>query len=300
MGNQEKPMVIKKILFPTKFRELAFNSLESLLVLKKAGLKEIVLSRIILRDEVGFVPFGGYLKKEEEKIREETKIRFEDWQKSLSEQGIMTKKVIEVGDPVPQIMQVAEQEEVDLIVIGRKKRTDTEKSFIGSYTHDIITRSGFPVFVSKYMVQFRSEDAMLTKVNDRPFETPLFAADWSEQSERIIDLLIALKSVVRKVFVFHDINLKKHDSEEFPALEKESQEKLDGYCTRFRDAGIEAEPHLGAGGVLDEILRVSREREASMIVIGNTCKDHFMRDMLLRSLTYQVAKHSELPTLLVP
>jgi nucleotide-binding universal stress UspA family protein len=62
----------------------------------------------------------------------------------------------------------------------------------------------------------------------------------------------------------------------------------------------EAEPHLGAGGVLDEMLRISRERDASMIVIGNTSKDRFLNDMLQRSLSYQVTKQSELPTLLVP
>jgi nucleotide-binding universal stress UspA family protein len=293
-------MAIQKILFPTKFRELAFNSLETLFVLKKAGLQEIVLSRIILRDEVGFVPFGGYLKEEEEKMQEEAKIRFEDWQRSLSQNGIMSKKVIEVGEPVPKILDVAEKEKIDLIVIGRKKRTDTEKSFIGSYTHDLITRSRFPILVSKYMVQFKWEDALLTKVNDRPFETPLFAADWSEQSQRAVDILISLKNVVKKVYVFHDINLKNHDTEEFPAMEKETREKLDTYCRQLKEAGIDAEPHLGAGGVLDEMLRVSREREASMIVIGNTSKNHFMNDMLHRSLSYQVAKMSELPTLLVP
>ncbi len=293
-------MAIEKILFPTKFRELAFNSLQSILVLKEGGLKEVILSRIILRDEVGFVPFGGYLKKEEEKMREEAKIRFEDWQKTLVEQGIASKVVIEVGEPVPQILEIAEKENVDLIVIGRKKRTDTEKSFIGSYTHDLITRSTFPILVSKYMVQFHWEDAELTKVNDRPFEVPLFAADWSGQSQRAAHFLISLKNVVKKVYVFHDINLKKHDVKELPAIENETRQRLDEYCRKFRDSGIEAEPHLGAGGVLDEMLRVSRERDASMIVIGNTSKDRFMNDMLQRSLSYQVAKMSELPTLLIP
>lgn len=293
-------MAIEKILFPTKFRELSFNSLEALFELKKAGLREVILSRIILRDEVGFVPFGGYLKKEEEKMREEAKIRFEDWQRTLSEKGIGSKVIIEVGDPVPQMLQIAEKEKVDLIVIGRKKRTDTEKSFIGSYTHDLVTRSRFPILVSKYMVEFRWQDALLTKVNDRPFEAPLFAADWSAQSQRVIDFLISLRDVVKKVYVFHDINLKKHDTDDFPAIERETKEKLNAICGQLNEGGIEAEFHLGAGGVLDEMLRISREREASMIVIGNTSKDRFLNDMLGRSLSYQVTKLSELPTLLIP
>ena len=58
-------MKIEKILFPTKFRELAFDSLESLLVLKEVGLKEVVLYYVIPREEISFVPYGGYLKQEE-------------------------------------------------------------------------------------------------------------------------------------------------------------------------------------------------------------------------------------------
>ncbi|KPK36320.1 MAG: hypothetical protein AMK70_02655, partial [Nitrospira bacterium SG8_35_1] len=111
-------MAIKKILFPTKFRELSFNSLAQLFALKDAGLKEIILSHVISREDVGFVPFGGYLKEEEDRLREEATIRFEDWQKSLEEKGLQSKVVIKVGEPVPQILHTAEDEEADLIVVG--------------------------------------------------------------------------------------------------------------------------------------------------------------------------------------
>ena len=68
-------MSIEKILFPTKFRELAFDALDSLILLKEAGLKEIIFLHVILREDVGFVPFGGYLKKEEKKMKAEARIR---------------------------------------------------------------------------------------------------------------------------------------------------------------------------------------------------------------------------------
>ena len=61
-------MKIEKILFPTKFREFA-SPLESLLVLKEVGIKEVVLYYVIPREDVGFVPYGGYLKEEEERLR---------------------------------------------------------------------------------------------------------------------------------------------------------------------------------------------------------------------------------------
>ena len=297
-------MPIEKILFPTKFRELAFDALETLFKLKEAGLKEIVLLHVILREDVGFVPFGGYLKEEEKRLVEEARIRFEDWQKSLTKKGIESKTIIKVGEPVHEILHAAENEKIDMIVIGRKKRIDIENTFIGSYTNKIITRSKFPTFVSKYMVEYKCDNAALTKVNERPFERPLVAVGGSaELSQRVIDFLKEFNGAVKKAFIFYNIGekaLTKKDESEICSMEKECIEICKGYCESLKSAGIEAEPHLGAGNILDEVLRVSRERKASMIVIGNTSEHSFLEKMLHRSLSYQTTKLSELPTLLVP
>ncbi|GBE06595.1 MAG TPA: universal stress protein [Nitrospirae bacterium] len=293
-------MPVEKILFPTKFRELSFDSLETLLVLKKAGLREVILLHVISREEVGFVPFGGYLKKEEEKRRQEATIRFEDWQKTLSENGIDAHIKIVVGEPVYEILKNAENERVDLIVVGRKKRIEGG-AFVGSYTHKIITRSKVPTLVSKYMVQFQWDDAMLTKTNDRLFEVPLVTVDWTERTQRLLGFLMSLKGIVRKAFIFYNFTVdSSKDKTEVARVKAESSARLEKYCEKLRSSGIEAEAHLGSGGMLDEMIRVSRERKASMIMIGNTSEERFLKNMLDRSLSYQVAKLSELPTLLVP
>jgi nucleotide-binding universal stress UspA family protein len=294
-------MPIEKILFPTKFRELAFNSLESLLVLKKAGLRQIILCHVISREEVGFVPYGGYLKEEEERLREEARIRFEDWQGTLSDKGIESKTVIVVGKPVPQILHIAEEEDVNLIVFGRKKRIDTQ-SFVGSHTLQIISRTRIPALVSKYMVQFKLDGVPVTKINDRIFEMPLIAVDWSDVSQRAVRFLVEFREVIKKVFIFHNIAIKisaAHKKEEIRQMEEESTKRLEGFSKLLQKSGMETELHIGAGEILDEILRISRERKASMIVIGNTCRGR-LHEMLHKSISYQVAKKSELPTLLVP
>ena len=77
-------MQIQKLLFHTHFKEFSFDALETLLDLKDVGLSEIILVYIIDRKEVGFVPYGGYLKEEENRIREAAKIHFEKWQQILS------------------------------------------------------------------------------------------------------------------------------------------------------------------------------------------------------------------------
>lgn len=295
-------MKIEKILFPTKFRELAFNALEQLVVLKKTGLKEVVFLYVIPREEVGFVPYGGYLKDEEERLREEARIRFEDWQKSLSAEGINSKIIVEVGSPVPNILAASEREKVGLIVVGRKKKIGPEMSFVGSHTLQLITRSKIPTLVSKYMVQFESNGESVTRVNKEIFKRPLIVTDWSEPSERALNLLMSFKGIAEKAFVCHVIGVKISkglDKSGLYRLEKESKERLQSYCERLKSAGIDAEPHLGAGKTTLEIIRISREVDAGMIIMGTTGKDR-LHELVLGSNSHRVAQMSELPTLLVP
>ena len=295
-------MKFEKILFPTKFGELDFNSLESLLELKKAGLKEIVLTFVIPKEDVAFVPYGGYLKDEEERLREEARIRFEDWQESVSEKGIEIKIRIEVGTPIPKIMSIAEEEKVDLIVAGRGKRTEIEEVYLGSHTLGLIRRATIPILVSKYMVRFEREGELATQVNGRIFSNPILATDWSKPSEKAMEVLIALKGSVEKAMVAHIIEVKiakGHDKSGLERLEKESEKRLNEYCDTLKKNGIKAESHLSSGKSAPEIIRVSRERKASMIIMGTTGKDRF-KEFWLGSVSHRVAEESELPVLLVP
>ena len=295
-------MKFEKILFPTKFRELDFNSLESLLELKKAGLKEIVLTFVIPKEDVAFVPYGGYLKDEEERLREEARIRFEDWQESVSKKGIESKIRIEVGSPIPEIMSIAEEEEVDLIVAGRGKRTEIDEVCLGSHTLGLIRRATIPILVSKYMVRFEREGELITQVNSRIFANPVLATDWSKPSEKAMEVLMALKGLVDKAMVTHIIEVKiakGHDKSGSDRLEKESKKRLKEYCDRLRKAGINAESHLFSGKSAPEIVRVAREHKASMIIMGTTGKDRF-KEFWLGSVSHRVAEASELPVLLIP
>ncbi|UCF82740.1 MAG: universal stress protein [Desulfobacteraceae bacterium] len=295
-------MKFKKILFPTKFRELDFNSLESLLELKAVGLEEVILTYIIPREEVAFVPYGGYLKDEEERLREEARIRFEDWQESISKKGIKSTIRIEVGEPTSEILSIAEEEKVDLIVAGRGKRTETEKVHVGSHTLDLIRRARIPILVSKYMVLFEREGELITFVNGRLFANPLLATDWSKPSENALEVLFALKGLADKVMVTHIIEVKVakgHDKSGLEWLERESKKRLKDYCDRLKNDGIKAEPHLSSGKSAPEIVRVAREHKASMIVMGTTGKDRF-KEFWLGSVSHRVAETSEIPVLLVP
>lgn len=295
-------MILKKILFHTRFREMAFNCLKSILTLKEVGLETIVLTHIIPREEVSFVPYGGYMKETEAQIKSEARIRFEDWQQTISEFGVESKIRIEVGLPNAEILTIADQEDVDLIVIGRKKRTLFEKVYVGSHILDILRRSNIPVLMGKYMAQYQLEGEELSRVNDHPFQRPMLATDWSQPSVNALQRLSSLKSLIEKILVVHNIGLKISkgiDKTSLAALEKESKDRLESYCRKLEEWGISSEYHLSMGRTVTELMRLSRDHDATMIVMGKTGKDWF-QEYWLGGVSHRIAELSELPVLLIP
>jgi nucleotide-binding universal stress UspA family protein len=295
-------MPFTTLLFHTRFRELAFNSLKSMLELKAAGLKKVVLVHVIPREDVEFVPYGGILKENRKRFIETAHRTFDDWIKTVDEPQLEFCQRVEVGAINAGILKAAEEEKVDLIVVGRKKRTTLERVYVGTHVLDILRRSEVPVLMSKYMVQYEWQGEPLTRTNEEIWKRPLLASDWSAPSRRALDTVIGLKGLVEKSIVAHVLGarmIKNLEDAAIKRLENESLKRLDAYCRHVDDAGMQSESHLAVGRTVEEILRLSRDYGATMIVMGRTGKDWF-REYWLGGVSHQVAELSELPVLLVP
>jgi len=292
-----------KVLFATKFRELAFDFLKNIFDLKKAGLKEIILTHIIPREEVAFVPFGGYMKDEEERLRAEARIRFEDWEKTISRAGIKTKIFIEVGNPIPKIVEIAKAEKCKLIAAGHKKRTTLEKIIIGSHTLELLRWSKvIPILINKSPIDCEPGEQWFLQQNNHPFHRPLLATDWSKISSEALQYIATFKGAVDQVDIVHVIGTKLSKGvsrTELRRLERESKERLAASREYLKSAGIKAETHLMAGRTDEEILRLSNELKSTLIILGTTGKDG-IGGFFLGSVSHRIAEISDRPTLLIP
>ncbi len=207
-----------------------------------------------------------------------------------------------MGAANADILEIAKVEKVDLIVVGRKKRTVLEKVYVGTHVLDILRRSNVPVLMSKYMVQYEWQGESLMRTNEQIWKRPLLASDWSEPSRRALDATLALKGLVEKIMVTHVLGARRIKNLEPPAvkrLEDESVKRLQSYCREVDDAGISSEYHLAMGRTVEEIIKMSRDYGATMIVIGRTGKDWF-HEYWLGGVSHQIAELSELPVLLIP
>jgi nucleotide-binding universal stress UspA family protein len=288
-------MEIHKILFVTKFEELWFDAVESLMDLRKASLDHVVFLNVIERDKVALRRGKGYQKNEEVRLREMANIRFINWAETLFERGLEVGAYIVVGSLVKQVATAIEKEEIDLVVVGHEKKGRIERLYSSSDILEIIRRSRKPVLVYKY----KSDQTIAA---EKPFDRPLLATCFSETSQTAIDYLKRLHQTIKKITVVHVADpkaLKQSSAMSVQKTRKEIRSKLDDLCDMLNAEGIDASPGVYVGNPGKELVTAAKECAATMIIAG-TSSNSSLKEKLVGSTTRFLAEKTVIPTLLIP
>ena len=114
------------------------------------GAEMIVVNIINSRDveAVGAVAAMGYEVDSEHYVsgvEEERRRALEQMLKKISFPAERIRPVFKVGHPVEELLKIAVKENVDLIVMGIKGRSDLEHLLVGSVAEKIFRRSPIPI-----------------------------------------------------------------------------------------------------------------------------------------------------------
>lgn len=288
-------MEIKKLLFVTKFEDLCYDALNSLLALRKASLEHVVFLNVIERDKVAMQRGSGYLKEEEVKLKETANIRFIDWAENLFELGLEVGAYMEVSTLIPEILKVVDKESPDLIVIGHSQKGALEQLYAGSDVTELIRRTEIPILVFKH----RIEDNI---VPEKLFERPLFATNWSETGQKTIDYIKGMKKVIGEIHIMHVVKesaLKSLDTHDVQKVRKVERKRLDDLCDELEEMGIHARPHVYVGDPQKEIEKAAKEYQVSMVILGSSDKAAIL-ERWVGSVSKNIADKSIFPCLLIP
>lgn len=288
-------MKIRKLLFVTKFEELCYDALNSLLVLRNAALEHVIFLNVIERDKVAMKRGSGYLKEEKVKLKETANIRFIDWAENLFEMGLEVGAYIEVSTLIPEILKVIKKESPDLIVIGRSHKGPLEQLYAGSDVSELMRRTEVPILVFKHM----REDNI---VPEKLFERPLFAINWSDTGKKMIKYIKGLKNIIGEIHIMHVVKesaLKSPDTHEVQKVRRAERKRLDALCAELEDAGINARPHVYVGDPQKEIEKAAKEYQASIIILGSSDKAAVL-ERWTGSISKNIADKSVFPCLLIP
>ena len=159
---------IKKIMVALGFSEYAegiFNYADMLAA--KLGAELIVANIINSRDveAVAAITNMGYDVDPEryiKELKEERRGAFEAIAKSASLPKDSIKLILQVGNPIDELLKIILDENVDLVVMGVKGRTDLEHILIGSVAEKLFRRS--PVTVISYRDE-KSRQRLKKRIN---------------------------------------------------------------------------------------------------------------------------------------
>ncbi len=204
--------------------------------------------------------------------------------------GIPFKVIVEEGTASKKIIDVAEKEKVDLIVIGRRGMSAIEKLFIGSVANQVLRTSHVPILITK------------KKTGKPQFRKIIVPTDFSDREEAERDFAWELaKGFGSDLTLLHVLEL--HDYEFSPrvldellaSLLKRLKQRKKREKVEFK---IREEVYRAVNAAVG-IVDYAETHNFDLIVIS-TCVQSKLERFFLGSTTEKVISYTNIPIFAIP
>jgi nucleotide-binding universal stress UspA family protein len=289
-----------RALFPTDFSAYANAVFACLPELKTAGLREVVVLNVIRESDV---PMPETVNQESlERVRWSVDEQLNVARMALEGQGLRVITRIEYGSPAAQIVRVAEDERVDLIVMGAQGMTALEELLLGSVSYEVVRRATVPVLIEKFQVVRELGHVECRRACAQTFTRVLHPTDFSTCADAAFQIVKRLRSAgTQEVSVLHvqDERVMGHRSpEQLAEFDEHDTERLETLCRSLRLYGLHATPLLRHGIPFRETLKAADDNDAHLIVLGSQGSSA-IRELLAGSTVENIVRFSRRPVLVV-
>jgi nucleotide-binding universal stress UspA family protein len=293
----------KKILYPIKFEEFSLDLLSCILGFKRVGMEEIILLHVLDVAKLPMDRYEGYHPDDIKRLTEIANLKMDEAVRFIEKAGVKAGKRIEVGIPYREILKVAHEEKVSLIVSGRQKKGIMGEIFIGSNTDKVIRYGDVPVFIPKYPAAFRDiSKEECERLCKNIFHRILYPTDWSDCARVTLGYIKGLKEAnIEEVIVAHVMDekaMRLQPAERFKEFEKEDKERLEEVKKELEEAGFKVKTRLDIGKPGSDLIRIAREEDVTLIVMGSHGKG-YVEGILWGSVSRNVVEYSDRPVLLI-
>ena len=202
----------------------------------------------------------------------------------------LIKTVCEEGETYERIVDLADAENCDVIVVGRRGRRHFERALVGSVTARVIGHT--------------QRDVLVVPNNTAlGWKKILVATDGSKYSAVAVDKAIAFaKSYSGALVVVSIVDVPTEFYAEAPKAVEDMIQKAKEYTAavkkRAEAAGVKAETFIGEAEAYQAIVKLAAEQGVNMIVVGSHGRTG-LRRLLMGSVTEKVIGHAPCPVLIV-
>lgn len=190
------------------------------------------------------------------------------------------------GSVIPSILQFAEKENMDLIIMGTKGASGLKKLFVGSVTAGIIGKTKIPVLAVPVLYELKEPDVIVFTTNQ--FEKK------KELLNKIVDISKLFSSEI------HVIVFKENDADETADFIY-NEEQVNDYLFYLKETfpGVIFKGQLLSGNDFEMAIDEYTSRNKVDILAMVTYPKSFFEKLLQKSVTKKMAFRSELPILAI-
>lgn len=280
-----------KILLATDLSASSELLVKCVINLVTLGLQEVVLVHVVsLRD-------AGDLS---EKVQEHDKELIEKQKKRLEKKGIRVKVEVPIGFPSYEINEIAEKENVSLIMIGSHSRSLIRDIILGSEGEQIIRDAKKPVLIIKFKVKEGRIAGVFCK---NIFKTILYPTDFSDDAVRVLPYIKkALDAGCKRVILLHvqeEQRIKPHLENRLKEFNRLDQARLEEIKDELAEAGaMNVKIIVQTGKTIPLILKISEEEECTLIALGARGRT-LLGEIFIGSTANNVARHAKMSVLFI-
>ena len=136
----------KKILVPTDGSEFAKKAQKHALFIANVCESEIIALSVSENHFVNGISVNEEIEQLNEILNERCKADLKNFE-DMNEDGIKITPLIKEGSPAKSILEVASEENVDLIVIGSSGKSGFDRFILGSVSDKVVNAAKCPVLV---------------------------------------------------------------------------------------------------------------------------------------------------------
>ena len=269
--------LLEKILVATNFGKDFDQTVQAAMSVAKTFNSEIILLHVIPKVS-GYAAAVGNLKK---KVAEQ----LQDIQSDIEKANVrVTETAMLSGVPFDQIVQHADQHDVNVIIMGAGEKSDDDPFRLGITAEKVLRKSSKPVWVVK-------PDAA-EQINNI-----LCPVDCSEPSARALSNAIRLaRSFHAKLIVLHAIQpltailrLSQVGDMDEANYVRECRSQFELFLKDFDFHNVDWNQEIRQGQPYQEILAIANETRADLLVMGSVGRSGLSR-ILMGSVASKVAR----------
>ena len=283
-----------KMLVATDMSEASEKAICALSGMKELGTEEAILIHCFNIRDVGTLA---------DQLMELNRPSFEKQKQMLEKMGFKTTGKMVLGLPHIEVNRMAEEHNCSLIVVGSHGHIIASDVTLGSVAGAVVHTAVRPVL----LLRCRLRDADGKEICESPVCDPLshvlLPTDFSDNAKHAFSYVMKIADCgAKKVTLLHVQDKSKIDRhlkerlEEFNQIDTERLERLKADLEKRGVENIQIEMPYGLPK--KELIARTQEDDVSLVVMGSQGRG-YVSEMLLGSVSHAVARHSQVPVLLI-